>query len=124
MSVALVLSAKSDDELPLPAVALNSSILLDLERAVLVGAMVAATFVFLTRGWAGHFPSKLSTTGAEYPSPVVLAEFNKSDADTTSSARELRARQAALTDGFQIVAQRLVRLESELRQTSNRDDTL
>jgi hypothetical protein len=38
-----------------------------LERAVVVGALVAAALIFLLRGWSGYYPSKLSTTGAEYP---------------------------------------------------------
>jgi hypothetical protein len=125
--VAFVLSAKHDDEPALPAITLNSPFLLDFERAILVGALVAATLVFLIRGWAGHFPSKISTSGAEYPSPTVLAELNESDTDAASTARELRARQKVFTDGFRIVAQRLATLETdfaELQRKTDMDDTL
>jgi hypothetical protein len=61
-----VISAKSHAPSDLPGIALGSPALLHTERALLTGAAVAVSFIFLIRGWAGYFPSKLSTTGAEY----------------------------------------------------------
>lgn len=64
--VAFIASAQQADFVPLPGVALGSSFLLDMERAAVAAALVVGAAVFLTRGWAGYFPSKLTTTGAEY----------------------------------------------------------
>jgi hypothetical protein len=64
--VAFVFSARRPDPVHLPGVALDSPFLLDMERAAVVAALVAGATVFSIRGWAGYFPSKLSTTGAEY----------------------------------------------------------
>jgi hypothetical protein len=66
--VAFVFSARRPDPVPLPGVALDSPFLLDMERAAVVAAFVVGATVFLIRGWVGYFPSKLSTTGAEYES--------------------------------------------------------
>jgi hypothetical protein len=45
---------------------LDSPFLLDLERAAVVSAVMCGFMIFAIRGWDGYFPSKLSTTGAEY----------------------------------------------------------
>jgi hypothetical protein len=58
----LVISAKGDVPSDLPGVALGSPTLLHIERALLVGASIAGSFIFLIRGWAGYFPSEFSTT--------------------------------------------------------------
>jgi hypothetical protein len=68
LTVLLVLAVSAAGGTPktLPGIALGSPALLHLERALVVGAAMAGSFIFLIRGWAGYFPSKLSTTGAEY----------------------------------------------------------
>lgn len=50
----------------LPGIALGSPFLLHVERALALVAGIAALLMFAVRGWAGYFPSKISTGGAEY----------------------------------------------------------
>jgi hypothetical protein len=43
---------------------------------------MGAAVMFLVRGWAGYYPSKVSTMGAEYPSLEVLQETAESGRET------------------------------------------
>ena len=74
--VASVISLGDGFRQGLPGVALGSPFLLHVERALVVGAGVAAVLIFAIRGWVGYFPS-ISTAGAEYlRRPVVDAAFD------------------------------------------------
>jgi hypothetical protein len=96
---------------PLPAVALDSRLVLALERTAIVGGLVAATGIFILRGWSGYFPSKVSTTGAEYAECSVLSEFARGDAATATAIVELRQRQRRFNTYLDEVASRLEKLE-------------
>jgi len=74
VAIAFAFSAQRMDPARLPGVALDSPFLLDLERAAVAAALVVGTAVFLIRGWGGYFPSKISTTGAEYATWSSSAE--------------------------------------------------
>jgi hypothetical protein len=82
LTVLLVLAVSASGGTPktLPGIALGSPALLHIERALLVGASIAGCFIFLIRGWAGYFPSKLSTGGAEYPHRPVDEVVESGDA--------------------------------------------
>jgi hypothetical protein len=50
--------------------------------------LLVAALIFVLRGWAGYFPSKLSTSGAEYgerSSVADLSELSAAVADLRSS---------------------------------------
>jgi hypothetical protein len=86
--VGLVSSAVSGSPSTLPGIALGSPALLHLERSLVAGAATAGALIFILRGWAGYFPSKLSTSGAEYgerPSLADLSELSAAVADLRSS---------------------------------------
>lgn len=96
MNVAFLLSAQRRDPDQLPGIALDSPFLLDLERAAVVGAVVASVLIFSIRGWRGYFPSKLSTGGAEYGALPSVTEVSESSEEVRSALEDLKARQAAL----------------------------
>jgi hypothetical protein len=91
--VAFVFSAQRADPVHLPGVALDSPFLLDMERAAVVAALVVGAAVFLVRGWVGYFPSKLSTSGAEYPSLPGLDRALSGAEEIASEISVLRERQ-------------------------------
>jgi hypothetical protein len=91
----LVVSATGGVPSDLPGVALGSPALLHIERALLVGASIAG-FIFLIRGWAGYFPSKLSTTGAEYARPATVASISDGTQLAMGAIEDLRADQLAI----------------------------
>jgi hypothetical protein len=76
--LAAAISATTPVPADLPGIALGSPTLLHLERALLAGAVVVVVLMFLVRGWAGYYPSKVSATGAEYPSLLALEQSAKS----------------------------------------------
>jgi hypothetical protein len=88
-AVALSVTAAAPDQLP--GIALGSPALLHLERALLVGGIVGAALMFLVRGWAGYYPSKLSTTGAEYPSLLALEQATESNRETVEALVALQS---------------------------------
>jgi hypothetical protein len=92
----LVVSATGGVPSDLPGVALGSPALLHIERALLVGAAIAGSFIFLIRGWAGYFPSKLSTTGAEYAGPATVASISDGTQLAMGAIEDLRADQLAI----------------------------
>jgi len=91
--VAFAFSTRRADPVDLPGVALDSPFLLDMERAAVVAALVAGATVFSIRGWAGYFPSKLSTTGAEYEGWRGVDESSGSDEELRREVAALRAHQ-------------------------------
>jgi hypothetical protein len=112
MCVALITGRQAGDPCVLPAVALGSSLLLVLERAVAVGALLAGTAVFLLRGWNGYFPSKVSTTGAEYAVPAVLSQLASSDSVAAVAIAEVEEREEAFRRNLDGLAARVEALES------------
>jgi len=115
--VALVLSAAGGTPSELPGIALGSPALLHLERALIVGAAIAGSSIFLTRGWAGYFPSKLSTTGAEYADRSTVERVEGITHVATSAIDDLRADQVAIN---RTMFGKLSDVQRELRQTSTR----
>lgn len=88
LGTAFAFGSQRDAPRRLPGVALDSPFLLDLERAAVVAAIVVGVLIFAIRGWRGYFPSKLSTSGAEYggwSSTANLAEVNAAVADLRSA---------------------------------------
>jgi hypothetical protein len=67
--------------------------LLHVERALVLGAAMAGTLIFLVRGWAGYFPSKITTSGAEYPYRPV-DDLDELIAKLEEDEPEFRARMA------------------------------
>src|SRR5680860_1283885 len=99
--LAFVSSSRRRDPSELPGVALDWPLLLDLERAVIVGAIVAILMIFAIRGWRGYFPSKLSTNGAEYGHWPSAESVSRSSEETSRALADLRVRQAAIARALQ-----------------------
>jgi hypothetical protein len=114
LGVAFVLSSQRDDPRRLPGVALDSPLLLDLERAAVIGAIAAGVLIFAIRGWHGYFPSKLSTSGAEYGDWSSTADLAEVNATVVALANEYVASAHATRETLERVA-------SEI---SDRDDML
>lgn len=94
--VSLALSAASGTPPELPGIALGSPALLHLERALVVGAAIAGSSIFLIRGWVGYFPSKLSTTGAEYANRSTVERVEGVSHVAASAIEDLRIDQLAI----------------------------
>lgn len=131
VAVAFVFSAQRADPVDLPGVALDSPFLLDVERAALVAALVAGAAVFVIRGWVGYFPSKFSTTGAEYSSLPGLDRALSGAEEIASEISVLRERQrGAGIETREIVAEqdrRIAALEARVtwfEAALGRDDRL
>lgn len=112
------LSADRADPKKLPGVALDSPFLFDLERAFVIGALFAATLIFLIRGWNGYYPSKVSTTGAEYPEREAVEQVTKGSDVTTAAVEAMRAQQLeiakAARDDFNLLKGELNALEERI----------
>ena len=131
VAVAFALSAQRADPVHLPGVALDSPFLLDMERAAVVAALVVSAAVFLIRGWAGYFPSKLSTTGAEYPSLPGLDRALSGAEEIAAEMYVLRERQrAAAAETREVIEEQNRRIDAlealvaRLEGASDRDDRL
>lgn len=94
---AFEISTRQADPARLPGVALGSPFLLDMERALVAAALVVSAAVFLIRGWAGYFPSKLSTTGAEYREWPSVSNVSVGSEDLRMEVADLRAHQLAVS---------------------------
>ena len=97
----LVFSASAFSGAPptVPGIALGSSALLHLERSLVVGAGIAGALIFLVRGWAGYFPSKLSTTGAEYEARPSRRAAENDDA-VLDAVTEIRSEGVELAESM------------------------
>jgi hypothetical protein len=111
--VSLVVSAAGGTPPELPGIALDSPALLHLERALVVGAVIAGSSIFLIRGWAGYFPSKLSTTGAEYANWSTVERVEGVSQVATSAVEALRGDQLAIN---RTMFGKLNEVQQELRQ--------
>ena len=80
----------------LPGIALGSPFLIHVERALVVGAGIAAILMFAVRGWAGYFPAKISTSGAEYFRRPALDEIVESEVAAHDEILRLEAIQERL----------------------------
>lgn len=109
--VALCLSAAGGAPTALPGVALGSPALLHVERALVVGAGMASTFIFLIRGWVGYFPSKLSTSGAEYADRSTMDAVSDGSRVAATAIEDFQAKQLEVNRGVQSA---LVGLEHDL----------
>jgi hypothetical protein len=105
----LTVSAAGGVPAALPGIALGSPALLHVERALLVGASVAAGGIFVIRGWAGYFPSKLSTNGAEYGDWTRVDDVSGSSEDVREEVADLWAHQLAIARMMQAVRDDLAR---------------
>jgi hypothetical protein len=99
-AVAFVGSAVSAMPVALPGIALGSSALLHVERSLMVGAAVAGALIFLLRGWQGYFPSKLSTSGAEYAARSVVSEAAQNEDDIGEVLAGVESGRRALADSL------------------------
>lgn len=114
ITVAFVGSVSGDAPPALPGIALGSHLLLHIERALAVGAMVAATLIFLVRGWDGYFPLKVSTGGAEYGMRTAGDAAHNEDDISAGLARVRRDRlrlAVSLRDDMGAMERRLEALE-------------
>jgi hypothetical protein len=110
---AFVVSLCNTSPRALPGIALGSPFLLHLERAVLVGAIVAALSTFVLRGWVGNFPLKISTAGVEYLAQSAASEtVGHSDLAMDAVAR-VEAKQLMLA---QSLKEDISALEKQLTQ--------
>lgn len=120
VAAAFYFSTQRDHPKKLPGVALDSPFLFDLERAIVVGAIVAAALIFLVRAWHGYYPSKLSTTGAEYPEREAVERVTKGSADTIAAVGALRAEQLkiakAARDDYHRLSKELNSLERRVKR--------
>lgn len=112
----------------LPGVALGSPFVLHAERAIAVGGIVAALLVFAVRGWAGYFPSRISTGGAEYLGPPPVVEVAEGG---DAVYQEIERLSQVHTDLAARTQERLAEIERELAVTrtavddhGSRDDML
>jgi hypothetical protein len=99
-----------------PGIALGSSALLHLERALLAGAAIGVVLMFLVRGWAGYYPSKVSTTGAEYPSLLALEQATEGSGEIVEA---LAALQAQHDEFAEHTARDLASLRRELKESAS-----
>lgn len=102
--------------------ALDSPFLFDLERAIVVAAIVAAVLIFTIRAWHGYYPSKLSTTGAEYPEREAVEQVARGSADTIAAVEALRGEQlkiaTAARDDYERLSKELNSLEQRIQSDS------
>jgi hypothetical protein len=82
----------------LPGIALGSPFLLHAERALVLAVGITALLMFAVRGWAGYFPSKITTSGAEYPHRPV-DEVLKSGEAVYDEIVDLKKVHKALAEG-------------------------
>lgn len=127
VGVAFLLSAGRTDPNPLPGIALDSPFLLDLERAAVVGAAISGFMIFAIRGWDGYFPSKLSTTGAEYGERGI-GKASEASKDLGRVVTDLVDHQLLLARATRETLNDLVdeieTIRQQLPQTSEDDDML
>jgi len=126
----LVLAASATRDAPsdLPGIALGAPALLHLERALVVSAVVAGSFIFLVRGWAGYFPSKLSTTGAEYSMRPSAQGTAATDDSAIDALAEIRTERVAMVRSMRADLRALeLKLEAKVargQSDRHRDDML
>ena len=123
-SITLALGPSSEIAHPLPGVALGSPLVLQLERALIVGAGVAALLVFAARGWAGYFPSKISTAGAEYLEPPDVHHVVQSGNAIYDEFERLNFVHHELAESTRVRLDEIERRMGIARQTSRTDDML
>jgi len=130
VAIAFVFSTQRADPAHLPGVALDSPLLLDMERAAVVAALVVGAAVFLIRGWVGYFPSKLSTTGAEYETRWSAERTAENDDAAIDVLAEIKLERVAMAksidDDIRALKLKVDALASEAgsaeRLTTNIDD--
>ena len=79
---------------------------------------MGGALIFLLRGWGGYYPSKLSTSGAEYPEREAVERVTQGSADTIAAVEALREDQlriaAAARDDFNRLRDELNALEERV----------
>lgn len=127
----LVASASGGGPSVLPGIALGSPALLHLERALVVGALVAGACIFTIRGWVGYFPSKLSTTGAEYATRPSIERAATNYDEAIDALAEIGAEHIAMAESMgedvravELEVEALARGLREVRATIDIDDML
>jgi hypothetical protein len=116
-----LISAVNGGPRSLPGIALASPVLFHMERGVIAAALVTASAIFVVRAWAGYYPAKLSTTGAEYPTAAIggtaLGDAGTLLVDLRSShetlAEDVAALAAAVAARQADLEQRVTRLAGE-----------
>lgn len=124
LTVLLVFAVSAAGGAPsdLPGVALGSPALLHIERALLVGASIAGSFIFLIRGWAGYFPSKFSTTGAEYLARSSANNAIEQGDELAEAVAGMRRRHLALVESLRTDIRALEQRMSVLDAPGGTDD--
>lgn len=125
--IAFLLSAGRTDPNPLPGIALDSPFLLDLERAAVVSAVMSGFMIFAFRGWDGYFPSKLSTSGAEYGDQGI-GKASETSRDLGREVTDLTGHQLLLAratrDALNDLVGEIDSIKQQLPQTRKDDDML
>jgi hypothetical protein len=125
--VAFFLGAGRPDPNRLPGIALDSPFLLDLERAAVVSAVISGFMIFAIRGWDGYFPSKLSTSGAEYGERGI-GNASETSMDLGREVRKLTRRQLSLAAATRVTLDDFVdeieAIKRQLPQSEKDDDML
>jgi hypothetical protein len=80
----------------LPGIALESSLLMHVERSLIVASAVASVLIIVLRGWAGYFPAKLSASGAEYGERSAVTEGVWNEHEILDALADMDAKHLAL----------------------------
>lgn len=122
---ALILSLIHGAPDSLPSAALDWPLLLHIIRASIVAGLVGAGALIVVRLWAGELPTKLSTTGAEWATPLQAPDRDVQD-QLLKVARESKDAMEALRESLTPEKpgpfdDALERLEAELHEAERRD---
>lgn len=66
----------------------------------MVGSAVAGVLIFLLRGWEGYFPSKLSTSGAEYVGRSTVSDAAQNEDDISETLARMGRERLALASSL------------------------
>jgi hypothetical protein len=124
------LSIASGAPRTLPAVALSSPLLFHVERAVVGAALVGAVLIVLLNLLRGELPSKLSTTGLEWPAAgperevlAQLLQVSREQRDAIQQLSTLASRDLSPEDALRVeeVGQNVKRMDRSLREAERQE---
>lgn len=87
--VAVAVSVALGSDRPYPGVALGSGLLLELERAMAIWAIVLLVLVVSDQALVGRLPDEISGRGVRYTPPGPLDEASDADGDVPERLDEL-----------------------------------